>query len=380
MVIVLAGTLLYIAGGISFYMWDAHHKNTGFINLLPVNVTVKIRNGTGKTVQTLKKRPTKNPNQRPIRIHDYNRPFWEVKTPFVNCTDNCILSLGSKNEQYFTSEFVIFHVPGVGRKPPKKPLGQVWIYSSLEPPPSQPVYNLQKWNGKFNWTISYRRDADITDTYHTMFLKEVKGTERMYLTSNWQGKTRGAAWFVSHRNARSGRDKFAAKMSKNINIDIFDHYYSKNKCPTKKIKNCYKLLSEKYKFYLSFENNLCRDYVTEKGFNIFTYLPDVIPVLRGIPHYSMFFPPKSYLDPLTFKNISSLVSYQNRLAENKNAFEDYFQWRNFYYYNSDRTRGYCKLCAQAHKASQYRHVYNNIQAWITGSQSDKMCRQAHDIR
>ena len=49
-----------------------------------------------------------------------------------------------------------------------------------------------------------------------------------------------------------------------------------------------------YKFYLSFENSLCVDYITEKFWKVLAY--DVVPVVMGDGNYSRDAPPKSFIN------------------------------------------------------------------------------------
>ena len=54
--------------------------------------------------------------------------------------------------------------------------------------------------------------------------------------------------------------------------------------------------AEDYYFYLSFENTLCKDYVTEKMFNALKL--NTIHVVFGGSNYSNILPPGSYINAL----------------------------------------------------------------------------------
>ena len=50
-------------------------------------------------------------------------------------------------------------------------------------------------------------------------------------------------------------------------VDVYGKC-GKFSCSRADTDECYHMLEQKYKFYLAFENSLCKDYVTEKLFNI----------------------------------------------------------------------------------------------------------------
>jgi len=66
------------------------------------------------------------------------------------------------------------------------------------------------------------------------------------------------------------------------------------------------MLEQDYKFYLSFENSLCRDYVTEKFYNPLLY--STVPVVYGGADYeSIKAPHHSFID---IRNFASGIFYR----------------------------------------------------------------------
>ena len=60
-------------------------------------------------------------------------------------------------------------------------------------------------------------------------------------------------------------------------------------------------------FYLSLENSLCRDYVTEKFWKVLPY--NVIPVVLNSANMSAIAPPHSYIDINHFSTIKGGISH-----------------------------------------------------------------------
>ncbi len=70
---------------------------------------------------------------------------------------------------------------------------------------------------------------------------------------------------------------------------------------------CYTDVEKHYKFYLSFENSVCEDYVTEKYYNIMKY--NLIPVTYNGANMSLYGPPHSSINALDFNTTEDLVEY-----------------------------------------------------------------------
>ena len=92
-------------------------------------------------------------------------------------------------------------------------------------------------------------------------------------------------------------------MKKSIDVDVYGKC-GKLKCSRDNETGCYQNMEQNYKFYLSFENSVCDDYVTEKFFNILDY--NVIPVTYSGANFSAIAPPQSYINTLDFASVSKL--------------------------------------------------------------------------
>jgi alpha-1,3-fucosyltransferase len=115
-------------------------------------------------------------------------------------------------------------------------------------------------------------------------------------------------------------------------------------------ESCYDLLeSHGYKFYLSFENSLCTDYVTEKFFWILTR--KIVPVVYGGADYSSIAPPHSYIDARLFEP-QELANYLLILDSNETLYNEYFWWKDYYQVEAGQEqmvkRGFCDLCKKLH--------------------------------
>lgn len=88
------------------------------------------------------------------------------------------------------------------------------------------------------------------------------------------------------------------------------------------------MLSRHYRFYLSFENSLCPDYVTEKLYRPLAH--DTVPVVYGGADYSDFFPARSYVDGRHFENPEALADHLEKLIAKDTLYSSYFEWKSQY--------------------------------------------------
>ncbi|CAH8873143.1 unnamed protein product [Trichobilharzia szidati] len=147
-------------------------------------------------------------------------------------------------------------------------------------------------------------------------------------------------------------------------IDIYGRCGFKE-CPRSSESECFELLRKDYKFYLSFENSLCKDYVTEKFFkNALTN--DVIPIVMGasIEEYKMIAPPYSFIHVDEFESPAKLAEYLYYLNRNDTAYNEYFAWHGHGVIQNWIAQPQCDMCLLAHTAHLIGPSwYSDVSKW-----------------
>ncbi len=257
---------------------------------------------------------------------------------------------------------------------PKFPNGrnpnQRLVFLTQEPPPSlKRYYNTSQLIHFFNWTMSYRMDSDIPFLYGRILPKETaprspeeilryreiaKNNSNKFLKSKFPNKTKPIAWIVSHCETHGKRETYVEELRKYIDVDIYGTCGNgKFSCEHDRTyfsgPRCNKLIESTYKFYLSFENSICKDYVTEKFFKILNLY--IVPIIYGGADYTQHAPPHSYIDARQFKP-KELAAYLKHLEANDALYTEYFWWKDHYrveFITEDKTRhGFCGLCQKLH--------------------------------
>ena len=138
-------------------------------------------------------------------------------------------------------------------------------------------------------------------------------------------------------------------------------------CERKNETACWEMVERDYYFYLSFENSICADYVTEKFFNAMTR--NIVPIVFGGTDYhgSAGAPPHSHINAFKdFKDPKQLALYLHSLIEDHEKYAEYFWWKDSYEsINGEHVRLYpsfCNLCLQLHEDKQTK-IYTDLEDW-----------------
>ena len=273
-----------------------------------------------------------------------------------------------------TSDAVIIHINDL--KPPKKlPTlrypWQHWVFFTTESPiHSIEHQKLVEYNGLFNTTQTYRLDSDVKQVYGKV--ENLTKYEKLMVSlpdNLARGKTKLVAWFVSNCKVQSERMAYATELKKTIPLDIYGRC-GPLKCEDREV--CYTMLNETYKFYLSFENSLCKDYVTEKLWRILQL--NVVPVVIGLFDYKKYLPLNSYIDVRDFKSPEDLGKYLIELDHNDTLYNEYFEWKRHYkvIFPHDMA-SFCDLCKYLHENENKRRSYDELDQWWN---KDKDCINA----
>ncbi|XP_036431046.1 4-galactosyl-N-acetylglucosaminide 3-alpha-L-fucosyltransferase 9-like isoform X3 [Colossoma macropomum] len=291
---------------------------------------------------------------------NYKWDFSDCKT-FYNI-DGCHLT-DDRNLYNQADGVLIFHKAikyDLSNLPPSpRPPFQKWIWFHVESPTN--TQRIPALENLFNLTLGYRRDADIS----------VRNLLTVSKTPNKEfelpKKDKLVCWFVSNTNPSTGtgtRMKYYEELSKHIKVNLYGSITGSRM----KDEDYYPTLAS-CKFYLSFENSVHKDYITEKFNGPLTV--GTVPVVLGPSreNYEQFAPGDSFIHVNDFPNASALAQYLLKLDKDDEAYRQYFDWRkhvsatpHLILWNQEFISYICHACEYIGKHKEYKQAHN-IYRW-----------------
>lgn len=333
LVFVITGLLLvfvlgYFSSSEEIYFTDVHPH----IKTITISET-QTTSSDGETQTTSSDDETQTIDNKTLVILWYNVPSYlkPSATYFQankckNVGSTCILS--TLNSDLYKSSAVIFTHSTLPGTPPIKNTSQLWIFNTMENKAFTRSPN-SAWDHKFEWAMSYRRNSDVSRPYGKI-IRLGKRIDRNY-SDVFRQKTKFGAWMSGHCPVPSRRKQYIEKLQKHIEIDTFGPC-GKKKCGvrTPAMNECLKNVSRDYKFYFSFENNICMDYSTEKVFNLYEYNLSIIPVVNGPSQASEYLPKGTFISALDYTSPETLAKKLKEIGSSEKLYTQYLKEKDKY--------------------------------------------------
>ncbi|CAH0579284.1 unnamed protein product [Chrysodeixis includens] len=338
--------------------------------------------------------PDPNPNEnRTFMILVWKHWEWLKKRHVENfgkASEEDILSGCSVTNCQFTGEdskidtadAVIVHlqkgdIPHVENRNPD----QRWIYLTDESPRnsfslSRTKYDSESLQDIFNWSMTYRSDADVpvpygrTIGYDEPIMESFGLNDIPSLIPYWEQKQKEVPATILMSNcAVKARNEVLAELKKYVKVDVYggcsDVLEHKNSCPGHFKADCDPIST--YLFYLVLENSNCFQYLTEKVFYN-AYSKGAVPIIYGPSKADCetLLPPNSYLYIDKMANVEDIAKEVLMLSENIELYLSMHLWRNNFQIVNEHgyfgTKSYhlCRICEALNYNDGCKKVYSKV--------------------
>ena len=293
----------------------------------------------------------------------FNIPEWikleEIKQVAKSCFyNNCEFTKDRKVLEQSSAIIFCVSCGGFNSTPPlqpfERPSNQVWIYFGVESPINRAEYSRNQepvWKHSMNWSINYRLDSEVIFPYG--YLKTRKSLPERNYSEIYRQKTKFAAWIVSNCWTYSKRDLFVQRLQEHgVPVDVY------GRCEKRPIRDTGEMINKDYKFFLSFENSFCTDYITEKFFYYYSF--DTLLVVRGGANYNKLLPEESYINTADFDTFKELADYLKKVNSSEELYIEHLKKKDRYSATTDRNISYCSLCAKLNNLKDNRNIYESV--------------------
>ena len=252
------------------------------------------------------------------------RPFELLNCPVTNC------ELTNNRSELTRSDLVLFHLRNqIDTMPKQANEQQRFVHVVFE---SQVhCYTCTKYEHTFNLTASYLTQSDYMSPYWTDSGLYWELNANFIDEKDFQaGKTEFASTLISNCGSSAKiRNDYISELKKYVNVSVYGNCGQSmaGLCGSWPSNDCRNYISQKYMFYLAFENTVCNDYITEKFFDALKY--DIVVVVLGGGNYTYYVPKSGFINALDFKTPKHLATYLIYLSKNKTAYNEYFKWKKY---------------------------------------------------
>jgi hypothetical protein len=223
---------------------------------------------------------------------------------------------------FFHADVVVFHIPTLDLPDvlPKRP-GQRWVAWSMESTANCPRLDDPGFMAAFDWTMTYRRDADVWVPY----LNAGLATD---LASPPREKAESALAVYIASNARdhSGRTRYVRDLMRHMRVDSYGRCLQNRRLPLDKGRATKLATLARYRFTLAFENSIEAGYVTEKYYD--ALVAGSVPVYLGAPDIDAFAPgAHCHVNVGDFASPRALARHLGMLAADEAAYQRHLAWK-----------------------------------------------------
>ncbi|XP_065302148.2 alpha-(1,3)-fucosyltransferase C-like [Dermacentor albipictus] len=284
---------------------------------------------------------------------------------YEGCTRPCYVTYN--RQQLHRSDAVVMYIQKIGGSPfpPGRRAFQKWVFWTMESPKDSIQDRLKKVNTAFNWTMTYRRDSDITNAFGRVVRRSESLPSSLHvgkLEKRWRSKSRMVAWFPTSCDGAAA--KYVEELKKHVFVDVYGECGNMS-CRTTSYgddEECYEMLANKYFFVLVFERDLCVDYVTMPLYRFLRY--KVVPVVKGAANYSMVAPPGSVVNVDEYAEPYNVAAFMMKAASDFEVYSQYLSWKRDYEVVMHNYDDFCGLCNKLYGEEFVQEsVYKNISDW-----------------
>lgn len=234
----------------------------------------------------------------------------------------------------------------------------------------------------FNWTLSFRRDSEISiGTYGLLINRSSIGPSENEsnslnfsaqieeeISTNFRFRSRTALWFVSNCEPKR-RLEFYDQLKKFYPVRSFGLCVPPSEKPCAKSKPCEENQSLLSMFYLAFESQTCRDYVTEKFWRSLFY--GMIPIVLGPrkeSYLDLSIPKSAFIHVDDFSSAEDLAKYLTQISTDYSLYRRFFAWKKnheiFYRPEDLEPIRMCELCMRLNlQPFNERRFYGDLHRW-----------------